>query len=109
MCHGKVESEKAFTTSKVIFGSSKGQENLPLIELSIKVFDGEINIIKILTHAKLVKSGKEARRLISEKALKLEDKDIEDTSTKFDEKYFHDPKTLSIGRKKHYKIKINNL
>tara|TARA_X000001036_G_scaffold437190_1_gene481990 strand:+ start:319 stop:1566 length:1248 start_codon:yes stop_codon:yes gene_type:complete len=109
LCHGKIESEKAFATSKVIFGSSEGKENLPLIELSVKAFDGEINIIKILTHTKLVKSGKEARRLINEKAIKLEDEDIKDTSTKFDEEYFNDPKTISIGRKKHYKIKINNL
>ena len=62
---------------------AKGKENLPLIELSIEIFDGEINIIKILTHTKLVKSGKEARRLISEKAIKLQDENIKDISTKF--------------------------
>ena len=109
LCHGKAESEKAFSTSRVIFGRSQEKENLPLIEVSIEVFDGEINIIKILTHTKLVKSGKEARRLISEKAIKLQDEDIKDISTKFDEKYFSDPKIISIGRKKHYKIKINSL
>ncbi len=109
LCHGKAESEKAFSTSRVIFGSSQGEENLPLIELAIEIFDGEINIIKILTHTKLAKSGKEARRLISEKAIKLQDEDIKDISTKFDEKYFRKPKIISIGRKKHYKIKINSL
>ncbi len=108
LCHGKVESEKAFTTSKVLFGNNKGQESLPLIELSAQFFDDEINIIKILTHSNLVKSGKEARRLINEKAVKLED-EISTISTKFDEKYFNTPRKLSIGRKKHYKIKIKNL
>ncbi len=107
LCHGKTESEKAYSTSNTIFGTSKGQENLPLIELSSTIFEGEINIIKILTHSKLVKSGKEARRLISENAIKLEEEKIQDVSIKFDEKYFNSPKTISIGRKKHYKIKIN--
>jgi len=107
LCHGGKEAEKAFSTSKVVFGNKIGDENLPMIILSRKVFEGEITIIKILTHANLVKSGKEARRLIQEKAVKLEDEGIVDVSKKFETDFLETPKIISIGKKKHYKIKIS--
>ena len=54
----------------------------------------------------MVKSGKEARRLINDKAVKLEGKLINDISDNYETTNFVDPQKLSIGKKKHFNIII---
>jgi tyrosyl-tRNA synthetase len=106
LCHGRNETEKAFSTSKLVFGNKEGVNNLPYIELSHKVFKGETTILKILTQSDLAKSGKEARRLIKEKAVKIAGEQINDISLIFENSYFKEPKIVSIGKKKHYRVQI---
>jgi tyrosyl-tRNA synthetase len=54
----------------------------------------------------VVKSGKEARRLVSEKAVKLEGQSIQEITEKFEKRNFGSPQKLSIGKKKHFNIVI---
>jgi Tyrosyl-tRNA synthetase len=54
----------------------------------------------------MVKSGKEARRLVNEKAVKLEGKLIHDITEKFEKGTFTDPQKLSIGKKRHFNIVV---
>ena len=59
-----------------------------------------------MTLSGMVKSGKEARRLVNEKAVKLEGRLVEDITEKFEIINFSDPQQLSIGKKKHFNIVI---
>ena len=60
-----------------------------------------------MTISGMVKSGKEARRLINDNAVKLEGKLINDISLKNMKKIIlHNPQQLSIGKKKHFNIII---
>ena len=54
----------------------------------------------------VVKSGKEARRLVNENAVKLEGHSIKDITEKFEKTNFTGPQKLSIGKKKHFNIVI---
>ena len=54
----------------------------------------------------MVKSGKDARRLINDKAVKLEGKFINNISDTYEITNFVDPQKLSIGKKKHFNIVI---
>ena len=54
----------------------------------------------------MVKSGKEARRLINDKAVKLEGKCINSISDSYEVNNFFDPQKLSIGKKKHFNVVI---
>ena len=65
-----------------------------------------ISIIQLLTMSGMVKSGKEARRLINDKAVKLEGKLINNISFTYEISDFVDPQKLSIGKKKHFNIII---
>ena len=54
----------------------------------------------------MVKSGKEAKRLVNENAVKLDGRMVTDITEKFEKIDFSDPQQLSIGKKKHFNIVI---
>ena len=57
-----------------------------------------------MTMSGVAKSGKEARRLVNENAVKLEGQSISKITDKFSKKNFSHPLKLSIGKKKHFNI-----
>ena len=59
-----------------------------------------------MTMSGVVKSGKEARRLVNENAVKLEGHSIQEITEKFEKRTFSSPQKLSIGKKKHFNIVI---
>ena len=59
-----------------------------------------------MTLSGMVKSGKEAKRLVNENAVKLEGRMVTDITEKFEKINFSDPQQLSIGKKKHFNIVI---
>ena len=59
-----------------------------------------------MTISGVVKSGKEARRLVNENAVKLEGQSIQEITEKFEKRNFSSPQKLSIGKKKHFNIVI---
>ncbi len=106
LCHGKIKATEAFKTSKAVFNEHIGSNNLPTIEISKEDCSSNISIIQLLTMSGIVKSGKEARRLINDKAVKLEGKFINNTADTYEITDFVDPQKLSIGKKKHFNIVI---
>ena len=59
-----------------------------------------------MTMSGVVKSGKEARRLVNENAVKLEGQSIQDITKKIEKRNLSIPQKLSIGKKKHFNIVI---
>ena len=106
LCHGKIKAADAFKTSQAVFSENVGSNNLPTIEISKEDCPENISIIQLLTMSGMVKSGKEARRLINDKAVKLEGKLINDISDNYETTNFVDPQKLSIGKKKHFNVVI---
>ncbi len=106
LCHGERKAADAFKASKAVFSENSGSDKLPTIEISKKNCLENISIIQLLTMSGMVRSGKEARRLISDKAVKLEGKLVNDISENYKTTNFVEPKKLSIGKKKHFNIVI---
>ncbi len=106
LCHGKIKANDAFKTAKAIFTENIGSSKLPTIEINTKDCPDSISITQLMTISGMVKSGKEAKRLVKEKAVKLEGKLIHDITEKFDKSNFSDPQQLSIGKKKHFNVVI---
>ena len=106
LCHGKIKAADAFKTSQAVFNENVGSNNLPTIEISKEDCHSNISIIQLLTMSGMVRSGKEARRLINDKAVKLEGKLINDISDNYETTNFVDPQKLSIGKKKHFNVVI---
>ena len=107
LCHGKINADYAFKTSQAVFAENIGDSNLPTIEIKASDLPENISITQLMTISGIVKSGKEARRLITDNAVKLEGKLIHDITEKFEKTDFKSPQQISIGKKKHFNIIIN--
>ena len=108
MLHGEkaaIQSEKA---AKEAFSGTSIGSNLPTVKISKENFDSKINIIELIILSQLEKSKSEIRRLVKGNAIKINNKIIDNekaiiTSEMFEKNYLK----LSIGKKRHIKIKLN--
>ena len=77
LVHGKEEAEKAQSAAKSVFGAGGNSENMPSTTLSNDDFTGEgINIIDALIKAELVTSRGEARRLIEQGGVSVDNEKV---------------------------------
>ena len=79
LVHGEQEAQKALDGAKALFSSKSDTDNMPSTELDESVFtDGKINIIDLLSVTGLVPSKGEARRLIQQGGVAVDDVKITD-------------------------------
>ena len=107
LLHGKEESMKSEKIAKEIFSENSLGSNLQSKKLHKSLLQNDMNIIDLVIFSKFEKSRSEVRRLIKGKAIKINNKIIEDEKFKiieniFVEKYIK----LSIGKKRHIKIEL---
>ena len=105
--HGETASKKAERTSKDTFGGVGISLNLPEIKIKFEHVKNGINILDLLSNSKIVSSKSEARRVIANKGIKINDV-IETNDKKIIKSLDFNEKILKIsfGKKKHFIIKI---
>ena len=105
--HGETASKKAERTSKDTFGGVGISLNLPEIKIKFEYIKNGINILDLLYNSKIVSSKSEARRVIANKGIKINDV-IETNDKKIIKSLDFNEKILKIsfGKKKHFIIKI---
>ena len=106
MLHGKDEALSAEKTAKKTFEENLLGESLPSVD--IKIEKGNINIVDLVILSRIESSKSEIRRLIKGKGIRINNNIIEDEKFLIEKKSF-DKKNflkLSIGKKKHIKIKL---
>lgn len=82
LIHGKEEADKAQETAKALFGNKTNLENMPSTQLSDDDFvDGNIGILTLLCKLGLASSNGEARRLITQGGISVDDEKISDPKT----------------------------
>lgn len=74
LVHGKLEADKAIQTANEIF-ANQSAENMPSIKLKI---ENEINVLDLLVSAKLFASKGEARRMIEQGGVTIDNEKITD-------------------------------
>ena len=77
LVHGDEEGNKALETARAVFGGSGTNENMPTFEFETE----EIGILDAMVSAKLAPSKGEARRLIQQGGVTLNDAKVTDTNT----------------------------
>jgi tyrosyl-tRNA synthetase len=87
-----------------IFRKKENPSEIPIIEIQNEILNSnrEIEILEILWKKGIVSSKSEGRRLISQKAVKVDGKVIEDPLQKIEIK---DNMVIKIGKRKFYRIK----
>ena len=79
LVHGEEEAKRAQETAKSLFGGGANLENMPSTALSEDDFtDGSINIMDLLVKAGLTPSKGEARRLVQQGGISVDDAKITD-------------------------------
>jgi tyrosyl-tRNA synthetase len=106
LIHGEIEALKAKQTSEELFEKSRDAENMPTKNISKElVVNNEISIVDILVNAELAKSKGEARILISQGGISVDDNKVTDVNlkiaiTEFDKGYI----VIKKGKKIFMKI-----
>ena len=107
LLHGKEESMKSEKIAKEMFSENSLGSNLQSKKLHKSLLQNDMNIIDLVIFSKFEKSRSEVRRLIKGKAIKINNKIIEDEKFKISENIFVEKYIkLSIGKKRHIKIEL---
>ena len=80
LVHGEEEAAKALEAARAVFGGSGSSENMPTAEFD----SAEISVIDALVGSKLAPSRAEARRLIQQGGVSVNDRKITDIAEVID-------------------------
>ena len=84
LVHGQEEADKAQAAAKALFGGGGDRDSMPTTELDGGSFsDGEIGILNLLVACGLASSKGEARRLVQQGGVSVNDEKITDIDRKF--------------------------
>ncbi len=109
MLHGESSAKKAEQTAKKTFETGSIGKDLPTIKINKKEIENGINILDLAMLSNLLNSKSEARRLIKNRGIKINNETIEDQTLQIFLKDFKNQNLLklSLGKKKHVIIKLN--
>lgn len=77
LVHGEEEAQKALDAAKAVFGGAGSSENMP----TVSVDADEIGLLDLMVLSKLAPSKGEARRLIQQGGVSVDDEKISDVNT----------------------------
>ncbi len=103
LCHGEEAALNAQKTAENVFEKGNTDQDLPT-----KILNKEAqSLLDILVEMELCKSKGEARRLVQQGGVKLDDKALDDTTKEIVSSDFDGKETikLSVGKKKHVLLK----
>ena len=108
LIHGEEEAQKAQSAAKALFSSSADTEHMPTTVLKPEQFtDDAIPVIDLLVAASLAKSKGEARRLIEQGGITVDDERVMDIAKAVSKADFEKGHVLvKKGKKVFHKIVI---
>ncbi len=100
--HGKEAAEQAEAEFKNIFQQGNLPNDIPEIDISPITEAGEVSLLKLLTFANLAASNSEARRLIQQGGVKVNDEKVDEIEAKISAAA---GTVIQAGKRKFIKIK----
>ena len=105
LIHGEEEAIKAQTAAEALFGGGVDMSNVPTVSIPAEMKSA--GLMDILVYTKVLPSKAEARRLIEQGGLTINDKKIEDKNATLLEEDFKEGSVLiKKGKKKYYSLII---
>ena len=105
LVHGQEEAQKAKDAAKALFGGNGDSANMPSTELDMTDFtDGKISITDIVVKCKFASSKGEAKRLINQGGISVNDEVISTLDTAFTPDEVKAGLKIRKGKKHFYKI-----
>ena len=107
LVHGEEEADKAQTAAKALFVGGSEDANMPTTELTEEhLTDGSIGILTLLTVCGLTKSNGEARRLVQQGGIFVNDEKVLTANASFEESKLRDGLKIRKGKKVYHKAII---
>jgi len=107
LLHGAEAAKAAEATAREVFEKGGVGDDLPTLSLSAAELGGGMSIVQIIVKSGLAKSGKEAKRLISENGARLNDAPLTDAGLMIDAAALASPIKLSAGKKRHALVQLD--
>lgn len=106
LVHGEEKAAKAQEAARALFSGNKDTENMPTVALTADDFtDGEVQVLKIMLKAGLIKSNGEGRRLIQQGGVAVNDEKVTDPLKALSTADFEKGNViLKKGKKVFYKV-----
>ena len=100
LVHGEEEALRAQETARAVFSGVGSSENMPFTELQDADFtDGKIGLLTLMVKGGLAASNGEARRLVQQGGVSVDDQKITDPSYQMDAAAFADGLVVKKGKK----------
>ena len=100
LVHGEEEANKAQETSRAVFSGAGTHSNMPTINLSEDDFtDGKIGLLSMMVKGELSTSNGEARRLVQQGGVSVNDEKITDASFGVERSSFNEGVIVKKGKK----------
>ena len=107
MVHGEEEASKAENAAKALFAGAGDSANMPATVLTDDRFtDGKIGILNLLTACGLCASNGEARRLVQQGGVAVNDEKVTAADASFDKSAFADGLIIKKGKKVFHKATL---
>ena len=108
LVHGEEKATKAQEAARALFSGTANTDNMPTVALSADDFeDGQVQIIKIMLKAGLIKSNGEGRRLIQQGGVSVDDQKVTDPLASISAADFEKGHIiLKKGKKVFYKVTV---
>ena len=101
LLHGQAAAEAAEATARAVFERGGVGDDLPTLALCAADLAEGISLAQLVVRSGLAKSGKDAKRLIVEGGLRVNDEPAADPGLVFTESDLAQPLKLTAGRKRH--------
>ena len=107
LIHGKEEADKAQETARALFGNKANLENMPATQLTDDDFtDGSIGILNLLCKLGLAASNGEARRLVTQGGISVDDQKVSDPKTAISKEAVANGVIVKKGKKVFHKATL---
>ena len=104
LVHGEEEAEKAQASAKALFVGGGDDANMPTTEITAdKLADGKIGILNLMVACKLAGSNGEARRLVQQGGVFVNDEKVPDHTFSITEDMLKDGVKIRKGKKIFHK------
>ena len=106
LLHGAEAAASAEATAREVFEQGGAGGDLEVATLPAAALAEGLSVVQMLVQTGITASGKEAKRLIAEGGLRLNNRPVEDPQMPVDAGLIGDGLKVSVGRKKHRMVRI---
>ena len=106
LLHGAEAAKAAEATAREVFENGGVGDDLPTLELTAEEVGDGISVAQLIVRTGLAKTGKEAKRLISDNGARIDDAPLTDAGLMLDRAALASPVKLSAGKKRHALVKL---